>query len=258
MDIKYFVRTTGSRQFDYHYELPEYYSIYDREYLGVQKYIDDMFIYGKFNSVVMEDDIQLCKNFKERIEVVINEHPNEVINFFMWPHTYFTTHKTTNFLWCQCVYYPAGVPQRISIEMSKIKKEMEANNVPPIAWDELQAVAMQNLRIPTLAYRPCLVQHIGDDSIIQKGLAANIRDTEYFIDYLEEGNINYETLNEDDNYTKLKNIFFKYRGKSHEEFEKNIGNKVAMSRNHEFIVRKCLLLADEHAMFLQEGEKENE
>lgn len=116
MDIKYFVRTTGSRQFDYHYELPEYYSIYDREYLGVQKYINDMFIYGKFNSAVMEDD----------------------------------------------------------------------------------------------------------------------------------------------NYTKLKNIFFKYRGKSHEEFEKNIGNKVAMSKNHEFIVRKCLLLADEHAMFLQEGEKENE
>ena len=51
-------------------------------------------------------------------------------------------------------------------------------------------------------YRPCLVQHIDKDTLIQEYKCGNRR-TPYFIDYLEELNIPYEEACEPENKQRL-------------------------------------------------------
>jgi hypothetical protein len=193
--IKYFVRTTGERTFDYdlNYEL-----LIDKEKKPVESFIKQLKYISQFDSVLLEDDLILCKDFKDKIEDVIKQYPNDIINFFYNPSTYFTTHYGSAFCWNQCTYYPKGISLRVAEEMGRIQK-----NLPNMQYDLLENVALQNLGIRHVVYRPCLVQHIDESSLIQKNDSWFNRRTIYFEDYLNELGIKYEDAYKPENRKKL-------------------------------------------------------
>ena len=61
--IKYFVRTTGERQLDESYNQIEYELLIDKEYKPVKSLIEQLEIMNNYDSVLLEDDLILCKNF---------------------------------------------------------------------------------------------------------------------------------------------------------------------------------------------------
>lgn len=196
--MKYYVRTTGERSFDYHSELPEYECLVDTEHKPNESFIEQLIMISEKDDVVLlEDDLQLCKDFKNKIEQVISEHPDMVINFFTYPEKYFTTHITSDFLYNQCTYYPKGVGKRIAEKMRELYKIF--NN--KTGYDVIECKAMKELGIPHLVYRPCLVQHLDMKSLILN--AYFNRTTIYFEDYLNEAGIKYEDAYSDENRKKL-------------------------------------------------------
>lgn len=191
--IKYFVRTTGEREFNYDldYEL-----LVDKEKKPVESFINQLKHISQYDSVLLEDDLILCKDFKFKMEEVIKQYSNYIINFFTAPDEYFTTRMNNTFYYNQCTYYPKGIASKLAAEMEKVYKRM-----PRAQYDVIEHNALTHLGIPNIQYRPCLVQHIDKSSLIQDDNYP--RRTPYFIDYLEELGIDYKDANEIQNRRKL-------------------------------------------------------
>ena len=92
--IKYFVRAIEERELNDSYKQINYEKLIDYKYQPVDSFIEQLEYISDYDAVLIEDDCILCNNFKEEIEKVINQYPNNIINFFMFPQDYFTTHKT--------------------------------------------------------------------------------------------------------------------------------------------------------------------
>jgi len=194
--IRYFVRTTCERILDRSYEQIKYIPLIDIEHKPVESYIEQLEIISDFDAVLLEDDLILCKDFKKRIEKVIKKYPNQIINFFTSPELYFETHRTEKFTYTQCVYYPKGVINKI-IEHMKLKAKFYTQ------YDYLEYISLVKAGIPVISYRPCLVQHIDNKSLIQKGKGRKRRCI-YFIDYLDELGIDYKDAFKNNNRERLK------------------------------------------------------
>ena len=193
MEIKYFVRTTGERKFNYDLE---YETITDAINKPVKAFIEALYKISSSNAVLLEDDLILCNNFKEEIEKVIETYPNDIINFFTKPDLYFTTHYTDRFDYNQCTYYPKGISKLLAEKIITFK------NWDKIGYDLLMNKALVNLNISHVQYRPCLVQHIDIKSLLPFH-HFKPRRCVYFIDYLEELNISYEDAWTKENKQKL-------------------------------------------------------
>lgn len=198
--IKYFVRTTGERKLDNSYSQIEYECLLDTEHKPVKSFIEQLKIINNFDSVLLEDDLILCKDFKNRIEKVIEKYPNKIINFFTMPNCYCQTHISRGFSYNQCTYYPKGISKTIALEMENI---LMKHNCPQ--YDILENVALRNLKITNLVYRPCLVQHLDNGSVMNNNVSF-CRRSPYFIDYLEELGISYEKARTAENKEKLFNL----------------------------------------------------
>ena len=198
--IKYFVRTTEERTFDYdlNYEL-----LVDKEKKPVESFINQLRYISQYDSVLLEDDLILCENFKGKIEEVIKQYPNDIINFFYKPTTYFTTHYTTKYCWNQCTYYPKGVALTVADEMEKARE-----TAPSLPYDELEDVALYRLGMTHVVHRPCLVQHIDKDSLIQEYDSNGSRRTIYFEDYLNELGIDYKDAFKTENRKRLQKLLY--------------------------------------------------
>ena len=192
--IKYFVRTTNDRLFEYDLE---YEKLIDIEHEPVKSFIEQLKYISQWDSILLEDDLILCKDFKNKIEGAIKQHHNKIINFFTRPKEWFTTHESNWFVYNQCTYYPRGIALTIANEMEKLRK-----NMLNLQYDVLENNALINLGISHVQYRPCLVQHIDSNSIVGNA-ATGYRRTPYFIDYLEELNIDYGVAFSKDNKCKL-------------------------------------------------------
>ena len=199
--IRYFVRTTNDRMYEYDLEHEK---LVDTEHAPVKSFIEQLKYISQWDSVLLEDDLILCKDFKNKIEDAINQYPDKIINFFTRPREWFTTHKSNNFVYNQCTYYPKGVSLKVADEMEKIWK-----NMPKLQYDTLEYNALINLGISHVQYRPCLVQHIDNNSIVGN-TATGYRRTPYFIDYLEELNIDYSVAFSKDNKRKLEHLLYKH------------------------------------------------
>lgn len=193
--IKYFVRTTLDRQLDSSYSQIEYELLVDTEHKPVESFIEQLSIISDYDAVLLEDDLILCKDFKSRIEEVISEYYSNVINFFTLPNNYFTTHITdTPFKFNQCTYYPKGISKLIGEAM---KNKVKYHNC---GYDLIESWVLGELNISYVVYRPCLVQHIDFKSLISKSCE---RHSPYFIDYLDELDIDYNDAGKPENKARL-------------------------------------------------------
>lgn len=201
MEIKYFVRTIKTREFDY--SQIEYTELVDKNPDFVQSFIDQLKIISEYDAVFLEDDCKLCKNFKEEIEKVIAKHPNDIISFFYHPKDFFTSHYTNHFMWNQCTYYPKGTAKIMADKMEELRRTNQILGRIK-CYDIVQENAMSKLGIPNYVYRPCLVQHIGGTTSLIGN--SGDRDTIFFKDYLDELGIDYLDSCKIENREKLKQL----------------------------------------------------
>ncbi len=191
--IKYFVRTTGERALDESFSQIEYELLIDKEHKPIDSFINQLKQINDYDSIFLEDDVILCKNFKEEIEKVVKEHKNEIINFYTKPTVFFSSHYSQHFVYNQCTYYPKGSSKKIAIQM-----ENEWDLAKSITdYDVLENRAIHSLKMYLFSYRPCLVQHKDIHSLINKNLyCIPDRITPYFKDYLDKYNIDYNNPSE--------------------------------------------------------------
>ena len=194
--LKFYVRTTLERQLDSSYSQIEYELLVDTEHKPIESFIEQLEQISEYDSVLLEDDLILCKDFKNRIEEVINKYPNKIINFFYHQDEYYQTRESTEYSNNQCTYYPKGIGKLIAKEM---KNFITYSN--QYSW--IENLALYILNITYIQYRSCLVQHLDNGSLIQKHKIIRPRITPYFIDYLEELNIPYEEACEPNNKQRL-------------------------------------------------------
>lgn len=198
--IKFFVRTTADRLFEYDLE---YEKLIDTEHAPIKSFIEQLKYISQWDSVLLEDDLILCKDFENEIKEAINLHHDKIINFFTRPKEWFTTHESNWFVYNQCTYYPKGVALIVANEMERLWK-----NTPDPQYDILENNALKNLDLSHVQYRPCLVQHLDNNSLIGND-TNGYRRTPYFIDYLEELNIDYSVAFSKQNKQKLERLLSK-------------------------------------------------
>lgn len=134
--------------------------------------------------VLLEDDVQLCRRFPERIEAVIRERgSDEVINFFEKPRVDLPTAYVggSQFLWMQCLYLPPGLPGRMPGYYEAFRRERPRQH-RGLSVDAFVSYVLVRERRKYWRIRPCLVQHRNFKSL--GGHAAG-RQTPFFIDDLE-------------------------------------------------------------------------
>ena len=188
--IKYYIRTTGERKLDKSYSQIPYVKLVDKNHEYIDFFVDQLERVGVDDCVIIEDDCVLCRDFKSRIEAVISLYPNKVINFFYWAEKYFLTRESDDFVQNQCTYYPKGFSQILAREMRKAHKEF-----PTLCTDRVESVALKRLKVKHIQYRPCLVQHLNFDSLLNHPINWDLVRTPYFIDYLDKFGFDYDHLN---------------------------------------------------------------
>lgn len=190
--MKYYIRTTGERILDESYEQIDYVKLVDKDHRYIDFFVDKLEELGSEDIVIIEDDCVLCKDFKKRIEAVISQYPNKIINFFQYKvKKYFFTHESDKYLMNQCTYYPKGLSIKLAQEMRKAHQDF-----PTYSTDECENVALKRMNETHIQYRPCLVQHLNFDTLLDH-VVEKLR-TPFFVDYLDQLNLNYNSLTERD------------------------------------------------------------
>lgn len=145
-------------------QLPEAVVYYDefhdpmKSYLHVCKNI----IAGQ-PAVLLEDDILLTSDFKNKAEKVIEQYPDTLINFFSLSKKYLEPHWKKGREYCmnQCEYFPGG----FSMEVVRAYETWPLREKEPNAYDFLVGYAWGSNN-PYLVWSPSLVQHRQVKSII--------------------------------------------------------------------------------------------
>lgn len=192
--IKYIIRTTLERTFHSSLFQIDYELLVDKDHRIREIFTDQLVSIMDNDVVLLEDDVILCRNFKERIEGIISLHPNEMINFFSYPNIYFLSDYKL-FISNQCTYYPKEILRNIVKCLSNFKYRKVYTPEEYIQF-YLGGKRVYNPR-------PCLVQHIDKKSILDKHPVPVPRRTPYFIDYLEDLGIPYEEADRPENKQKL-------------------------------------------------------
>jgi len=184
--IKYFVRTTNERTLDESFSQIEYELLIDKEHKPVESFIKQLEQISDYDTVLLEDDVVLCKNFKEEIEKIIEQNKDYIINFFTKPNDYFTSNYNQFFTYNQCTYYPKDVGKILANQMKKDMLNMRGSG-----YDTIEMRSINKLKLIVYNYRPCLVQHKDVKSLISKSNSTGNRITPFFKDYLDKYNIDY-------------------------------------------------------------------
>ena len=124
-------------------------------------------IIGDQECVLMQDDIIFCNDFQNKIESVISEHPDTLINFFSLSKKYLKPHFKCGREFCmaQCVYFPKGFANKIIEKYDEWVKYDNGKN--PTADDFLIGYAW-GLSNKYFIWQPSLVQHIECKSVIDQ------------------------------------------------------------------------------------------
>lgn len=145
-------------------QIPEALVYYDKYGDAMKSYLHvcENIICGK-PAVLLEDDIILTSNFKEKIESVIADYPKTLINFFSLSKKYTEPHikKGREYCMSQCEYFPEG----FSLKVVESYKTWPLREQEPNAYDYLVGYAWGYSR-PYLVWCPSLVQHRQVKSVI--------------------------------------------------------------------------------------------
>jgi hypothetical protein len=126
-------------------------------------------------------------------------YPDKIINFFTDPLDYYETHLSGHFAYNQCTYYPKGMAKLVADEIEKVHKEDSKNP----SYASLEKKALLNLGITHIKYRPCLVQHKDNGTLIGRQTMKGLRVTPYFKDWLDELGTSYEECFKREVYDEL-------------------------------------------------------
>lgn len=118
-------------------------------------------------AVHLEDDIELCDGFYEKILNAVAQYPDRVINFFsLRKKDYEIGHpfeeKGAKFMMNQCYYLPKGYGQRIYEYWKTWTRKQEH----PTGYDILMADWMKSEGIDYIQWFPHLVNHLEGTSLI--------------------------------------------------------------------------------------------
>lgn len=187
---RYYVRTTGDRILDKSYKQIEYELLIDTERKPVDHFIQCLFKISNTDSILLEDDLILCDNFKEEISKAIKQYPNRIINFFQCPYFYKPIIEESYPKWNQCTFYPQGVAQQIAEAMSKEERNV---GMRKNMYSIIEGNALTKLGIQMVQYRPHLVQHLDFNTFLfgDKKKTFIYRRSPFFIDYLKKLGISY-------------------------------------------------------------------
>lgn len=199
MNIKYYVRTTGDRKFDY--SPLKYEVLVDTERSSMRHFFKCLELIQDEDAVILEDDLELCDNFQEEIEKAIAEHPDYIINFFSRYRDFYTSHLSDRFNSNQCTYYPKGS----TIPIVEKYKEKYSNGEHRRYYSNYLDGILRRLGIPNYCYRPTLVQHKEIDSLLSPGKIYK-EQTLYYKKYIDELGIKYEDALKPENEEKLKQL----------------------------------------------------
>lgn len=180
----------------------------DKEHKLREIFINQLESISNTDVVLMEDDIILCRDFKNKIENIIEKHPDEIINFYTKPFDYYVD----EYKYCvfnQCTYFPKRVLKGIVEFYNNHKHYINLKLTP----EDYVRIYINNRKV--YSPRPCLVQHIDNKSILDKHPVPVPRRTPYFIDYLEDLGISYEEAGTEENTERLKD----YMNKQFENIE---------------------------------------
>lgn len=172
--------------------IPELYVVMAGREDCFQKHLDLLNIEDEYDGIVIfEDDVQLCKHFKERLINVLSGHEHEVVSMFESACSKKPLKSEYRngrmFAWNQCNYYPKEIARKLADPDNLegfVKYFYEKRNEPwnyPI--DIYIAWVLGGLNIHYWMSVPFLVQHLDMQSNFP-GRPTN-RQSKYFIDDLE-------------------------------------------------------------------------
>jgi len=165
--MKYIVQKVPSRDTS-HLEaaIPYLITVIEREGDPVKGF-DQVLLKARDCSFVrLEDDIDLCDGFVEKIESAINLHPDKIISFFTLRKKIDrpTMFKGRNFCMFQCTYFPQGMARKIhGYYLQDIWPKKENNPKDP---DSFLSDFLRETGTDYMIWHPSLVQHHECKSII--------------------------------------------------------------------------------------------
>ncbi|MCL2093010.1 MAG: hypothetical protein FWH12_02340 [Treponema sp.] len=167
--MKFIMRTTYERKVDeYPKDIPGLIFSTISERSGYKNFQNALSIAGDDSAVHMEDDIILCADFYNRIKIIVNERPNDIIQFFSGTRSddqkKGTRYETgAKFLWAQCFYLPPGM----SKEMYHFSLNWKDRDNKFGGWsDVMVADYFKMKKRKYLVVVPSLVDHMEGKSLI--------------------------------------------------------------------------------------------
>lgn len=160
--LSFIVRTTEKDGFDLtemKKEIPNLIVLVDRKHDAMQNFLNAMNLSGG-PCVHLEDDVILCYGFYDKIRKVIEEHPDDVIQFFSMRKEDLTVGTRyipgSRFMMNQCFYLPAGLGPKIAEYWRNSPRQKEAG----APYDLLMADYFKEKKIRYLNWCPNLVDHM--------------------------------------------------------------------------------------------------
>lgn len=168
-DLIFIVRTTsfGNRDISHLVEaIPNLVVLVDYNRDAMGSFLSAM-TYTEKPFVHLEDDIELCDNFVEKITEAIRSCPNNIINFFSLRKKDYELQRPyeeigSKFMMNQCTYIPAGYGKEI-FEFYKIWERKEEH---PTGNDILIADWLKSRKEKYIQWFPHLVNHLEGKSLI--------------------------------------------------------------------------------------------
>ena len=142
---------------------------------------------GETHRVVLNDDLEVCEGFHEICEQIAAAHPYCIVSFFSTYYNSSYCDEEIAALQTPYVTHDRGIfgcaimmPKDVAIECMSYTDE----HYPGIKFEShaFHQFALER-GIPVISTLPCLVQHLGDDSLVDKHLP--IRRTERFVKHPE-------------------------------------------------------------------------
>ena len=146
---------------------------------------------GVTHRLVLPDDMQLCSNFKERLDKLVDKFPRKVIELYPFDYNFMDELKSTPYFrvitLAACgIVFPVKIINEMIEWIDNCYTKYTNHTVENLIDDIAVQTWCDDFRVDTITTLPALVQHIGDVSLLGD---FPVRRTKWFIDDLSEEEI---------------------------------------------------------------------